>query len=325
MKARVGYLHHVGLVVDDLEQACALYQRLGFRLQTPAYPVMSLQEGEPPKPVGAANTHVEFPRNFVELMTLVGEGRPIPGHATPVPLQVPSAVRPRVLETIKRTIATVSACRSRFEGMHILVFQTPDAEATAEQLRAEGVSHSGVNTVQRQLDMEDGPRKVPIRLLEIDGEAVPEGRLAVAENPPLEVLHAQRHLSHPNGALDLLESVLCVADTELEDFERRYARYLARPARRDGLARVFDLDDARVTILPNSGLATALPGEQAPALPAFVAYAVAVRDLDATRAFLHENGFPVRSTAGGDIFVPAAAALGAAVIFREPSRSGFAP
>ncbi|WNG34401.1 hypothetical protein F0U61_12730 [Archangium violaceum] len=162
---------------------------------------------------------------------------------------------------------------------------------------------------------------MPIRLLEMDGEAAPEGRLAMAENPPLEVLRAQRHLEHPNGALELVEAVLCVADTEVEDFERRYARYLARPARSDGPARVFELDEARVTIIPNSGLATALPGEQAPALPAFVAYAVAVRDLEATRALLHENGFPVMSTAGGDIFVPATAALGAAVIFRERSRS----
>ncbi|WP_395818503.1 VOC family protein [Archangium minus] len=158
MNARIGYLHHVGLVVDDLDQALTLYQRLGFRLQPPAYPVMSLQEGEPPKPLGAANTHVEFPRNFVELMTLLGDDDQPPRHATPVPIQVPPAVRPRVLETIKRTVATVSACRSRFEGLHILVFQTPDAEATGEQLRAEGVRHSGVNTVQRQLDTEDGPR-----------------------------------------------------------------------------------------------------------------------------------------------------------------------
>ncbi|QRK07506.1 VOC family protein [Archangium violaceum] len=322
MNARVGHLHHVGLVVDDLDQATALYQRLGFRLQPPAYPVMSLQEDEPPKPFGAANTHIEFPRNFVELVALLGDDRPIPGNATPVPLQVPPAVRPRVLETIKRTVATISACRSRFEGLHILVFQTPDAEATGEQLRAEGVRHSGVNTVQRQLDTEDGPKRVPIRLLEMDDETVPEGRLAIAENPPSEILHAQRHLEHPNGALDLVESVLCVADTEVEDFERRYSRYLARPARRDGPARVFDLDDARVSILSNSGLATALPGEQAPALPAFVAYAVAVRDLEATRALLHGNGFPVMTTAGGDTFVPATAALGAAIIFREHSKRG---
>ncbi|WP_204164122.1 hypothetical protein [Streptomyces sp. CS090A] len=72
--------------------------------------------------------------------------------------------------------------------------------------------------------------------------------------------------------------------------------------------------------MPNSQLSTLLPGEHASAVPAFVAYAVAVRDLAATRKRLHDNGFSVGRTDSGDIFVPAASALGAAIIFREASQ-----
>jgi hypothetical protein len=54
----------------------------------------------------------------------------------------------------------------------------------------------------------------------------------------------------------------------------------------------------------------------APALPAFVAYAVRVRDLHATRALLATSRMPVTDSPTGGIFVSAKAALGAALIFR---------
>lgn len=314
MTTQIGGLHHVGLIVRDMEEALELYTRLGFRLPPPAYPMLPLRAGEPPKPFGVANTHVTFADNFVELVTIVDDRHP-PRGARFVSLPIPPEVLPRVRETVQRTVATLSASFVRFQGLHILVFQTLDAEATGEQLSAAGVRHSGVNTVQREIDTPDGVRMVPVRVVELDGERVPEGRLAVAEDPP-RVLDAQLQVDHPNGARALLEVVLCVADTGLDEAERRYAQYLARPVRREGVARVFDLGGSKVTLIPNSGLADILPGELAPALPAFVAYAVAVRDLNATQAWLLEHELPVMTTPAGDLFVPATAALGAAVIFR---------
>ena len=70
-------------------------------------------------------------------------------------------------------------------------------------------------------------------------------------------------------------------------------------------------------LVPENWLASVLPGETAPALPAFVAYAVAVRDLVSTRRWLENNGMGVHAEPAGGIFVPAKAALGAAVIFRQ--------
>ncbi|MFE6767722.1 hypothetical protein [Streptomyces griseus] len=44
-----------------------------------------------------------------------------------------------------------------------------------------------------------------------------------------------------------------------------------------------------------------------------------MHDLALTRDLLLRNGLPVRETPSGDMFVPAEAALGAAVIFRSAS------
>jgi hypothetical protein len=275
------------------------------------------KEGGQPKPFGAANTHITFLRNFIEIVTVFKDGQAIPVDARLVPVQVPAHVLPRVLEIIKRTVATVADCLGRGEGTHILCFHTTDIEAAAGQLDGEGVRHSGINVLQRPLHTTAGVRMMPVRVLEMDGEEVVEGRLALADQPPLEVLQRQTNMNHPNGAMELDEVILCVADRELAGFVSRYRRYFGSEAHTDGMSRLFDLGEARVRIVPQSGLPAILPGEAAPALPGFAGYAVQVADLTRTRQHLVSNGFPVEHTTLGGIFVPSAAALGTAIVFRQ--------
>ena len=310
MNTDIGYVHHVGHVVRDIEKARELYRQLGFLCPAPAYPTLSRNAGEPARPFGAANMHATFARNFVEIMAVVTEESHLSDDAQPIPLQVPPAALPHVVESIERTIAKISASLARFEGLHILVFQTADADESARRFDRVGVGHSGVNRVQQPHHL------VPMGVVEIDREDVPEGRLAVAESPVVAA-NAQPSLQHPNGAIDLVESILCTPDADIEAYVERYQRYLGCAARRDGAARVFDLQEAYVRLLPASALGTMLPGETAPALPAFVAYAVAVHDLRSTRRLLESNGLVVHDVPAGGIFVPAQAALGAAVIFRQ--------
>lgn len=310
MSAEIGYLHHVGHVVHDIEQARDLYRRLGFRCPPPAYPTLARREGEPARPFGAANMHANFARNFVEVMAVVTEESHLPEDALPIPLQVPPAAVETVVANIERTIAKISASLNRFEGLHILVFETDDAGLTAQRFDQIGVGHSGIDRV-RQPGQRDA-----MGVIEIDREDVPEGRLAAAEPfSSTEAPERQSDLQHANGAVDLIESVLCVRDTEIDTYAARYQRYVGREARQDGEARVFDLRQSSVRLIPESLMAELLPGESAPALPGFVAYAVAVRDLAATRRWLDDNGLEVREEPSGGIFVPAKAALGAAVIF----------
>lgn len=321
MSAKIKHIHHVGHVVTDMGTALELYRKLGFVCPPPAYPAMAEKEGETPKPFGAANAHATFFRNFIEIATVVEDGGQIPQDANLVSLQVPPAVLPRILENIRHTVATVSRCLSRYEGTHILCFYTHDVEACAAQFDKDGVGHSGVNTVQRPVETTTGVQIVPIHYLEIDGEDVPEGRLAIAENPPLEILQAQAHMNHPNGAIELVEAILCVADSEIDDFTKRYRRYLGREVRTEGVTRIFDLDGARITIVPGSRLTNILPGEASPPLPGFAGYAVAVRDISAARKYIESNGFPVVETFVGDIFVPAFAALGTAIVFKQAGQA----
>lgn len=311
MNSEIESSHHVGHVVRDMKAARDLYRKLGFLCPAPAYPTLSRIVGEPAKPFGAANMHAPFVRNFVEIMAVVTEESHLPDDARPIPLQVSPAALPAVVASIEQAIATIAASLARFEGLHILVLQTADANETARRFDQIGVGHSGVNRVQQPHQL------VPMGLIEIDRGDVPEGRLAVAESPVWEATGAEPAPPHPNGAVELVESMLCTPDAQIEAFVERYQRYLGGRVRRDGAAHVFDVKQSCVRLIPASWLGQFLPGETAPVLPAFVAYAVAVRDLGRARRWLEDNGLPVNAEASGGIFVPSEAALGAAVIFRQ--------
>ncbi len=310
MTNEIDYLHHVGHVVRDMEQALGVYHLLGFTCSHPAYPTLGRTPAEAPRPFGAGNAHVDFARNFVEVMTVVTDSNRIPAGARLVELQLPPAARESVLGTIEQTVARIALRLARFEGLHRLVFHTADIDASAARFDQNGVGHSGINAAQRELETATGVRLVPVRVIELDSQDVAEAQLAVADSP--EEVQPQLH---PNGAVDLVESILCVADPELGAFVTRYTRYLGREARRADSGWTFELERSRLTLLPGSALGTWLPGETAPILPMIAAYTVAVRDLDLARARLEANAVPHRRTSTGDVFVPAAFALGASVIF----------
>ncbi|MEU6169547.1 VOC family protein [Streptomyces tanashiensis] len=302
----IARLHHVGHVVGDMAQAMALYRRLGFHVPPPSVPALAPRDGAAPEAFGAANTHADFSRSFIELVTPVkpGSTADLPPDTRIVPLQAPPEQLPLILSRIEAASARLGGWCDRFEGLHILMFSSPDVDGAAHRLTAAGVDHGGVNTVGRPVQTPDGVRTEPVRYLEIDG--APEGRVGVVADLDPEFQHTRR-LDHPNGAQDLVEAVLCVPDGRLPLVRERYERYLGRPVS----------PEDPVTLLTETDLPDLLPGENPPALPALVACTVAVTDIPRVRALLAQNGLPVRETARGEIFVPAAAALGVAVIFRE--------
>lgn len=309
-------LHHVGVVVRDLPTAIDTYRRLGFTVAPPAYPTLPSAPGKPPRPVGAANTHIYLRRNFIEMVTVVDENRPIAAAAKLIPIEVPDDKLPGLLAAVRGAAATLTARLDRFQGMHILIFDTPDIDRAATRLDTEGVGHGGVHAIQRPIETAAGIRMVPARYLEISGEEPgmpPEGRIGVAQNDGVE---APQRPEHANGAIDLIGCTLGVPDDALPGVARRYERYLGRPADRDARTATFDLGGAAVTLVAASALPDILPGERLPALPAFVACTVAVHDIARTEHHLRAAAVPHVKLRAGEVLVPAEQALGAAVVFR---------
>lgn len=316
--ATISGIQHVGHVVRDIATGIALYRRMGFVVPPPSFPALT-RPGEPLRAFGAGNTHISFRRTFVELVTVVDDRRGVSADATLVPLQAPAEALDRLTDSIADTANRISKALARFEGLHILVFGTANVDATIARLAAQGVAHGAVNRLRRPDATGGVTKQVSIGYVEIDSDPglSPEGRLALAEDGPGDAPPLMGNHSHPNGAIELVESVLCVPDGQVADYERRYARYLQRPSHSDGPLRIFDLGRAAsVMIVPGSAIGSVLPGEVPPDLPSFVGYGIAVRDLSTTKDILERADLPVRTSPSGAVYVPAAAALGAAVIFR---------
>jgi len=315
-------LHHVGLVVRDMGAAIDTFRRFGFRIGPPAYPALPAVPGGRPEPVGAGNTHADFPRGFIELLAFAADRRDdLPAEARLVPLQVPDDHLAATRAAIGHTVAGLAARLTRAQGAHILVFASADAERTAARLTAAGVGHTGARPAQRPITTAEGTRLAAIEYLDISDDdptgMLPEGRVGAAEDAPPELLDAQIGLDHPNGAVGLTECVLVAEDEGLGATADRYARYLDRTPTEYDRSRVFDLGPHRLTITTARGLAERLPGERNSAATALSAYAIEFTDLAATTQLLSDRGIELHQGATGEPFIPAGAAHGAAIILRQ--------
>lgn len=313
-------IHHVGHVVRDFAQAAGLYDQLGFALPPANYRSIPVGEGAQETLVGLGNSHATFADSFVEVVTNLGPGSPnVAPESGAGRVWAEPEMMPRLLAEMQAAAGMITARLDRFEGLHILALRSAGAEQTAERLTAGGIVNSGARTLFNEVDTPEGKKAVPITFIEVgteEGMQVPEGRIAVAEKPDAEVTHGRDHLVHPNGAVGLVESVLCVDDADLALTEQRYEKYFGRSASGVPGKRTFDLGASRVVLVNPETLKSLLPGEVPPAVPGFVAYGVAVQDVPAARALVAKNGLPTTELPEGAFFVPAAAALGAAVIFR---------
>ncbi|MEU4573428.1 VOC family protein [Nonomuraea sp. NPDC023979] len=304
----VNGLHHVGHIVRDMDEAMERYRRLGFTVAEPAYPVLPGMA----EPVGVVNTHVYFPGGFVEL---VSAGR-VPAGARPIPLRVPDDKLPGLTAAVRATAANIAAFLRRFQGLHIVIADTPDIDAVAARVTAAGVGHGGVHAVQRPVETATGTRMEPARYLELSHPGlppgrVPEGRVGFAQNAPVD---DERHPEHANGATALTGCLLHVAAPDLAEVRRRYATYFGpatqatAPDSAQDSAQAAAPDRAGVTVTsaPQSGGAP-------PALPGFAGFTVSVRDLDATVRHLGGNGVAFTRT-GRQAAVPV---LGTTIVFRQ--------
>ncbi|GAB7046115.1 VOC family protein [Catenuloplanes indicus] len=348
MRAVVDGLHHVGLVVPDLGAAIETYRRLGFTVAPPVCPALPPAPGAPPRPIGAANSHVYLDRSFVELVTVVDDHHPLPDDAEARPIEVPDDRLPALLAAARAAAAGLTAWLGRGPGLRILMLGAPDVHAAAARLDAAGIGHGGVHPIQRRipggmatshfLELDNGDRAVAdpgagdhgddrgdgertTRGGSGRGGSAPsghsasdpggdrggdrgdgaEGRIGIAES----IAAGEHPVGHPNGATALTGCTLRVPRDAFPGVVSRYERLVGRPAERaDGVARLR-AGDATVTLLLGHSLM-------------FSAVTVAVHDLRHTARHLAAAHVPHTAPRPGEIVVPAAAALGAAIVFREP-------
>ncbi|MEU7835363.1 VOC family protein [Nonomuraea sp. NPDC049129] len=284
-------IDHSVLYTTDMDTTAATYEALGFTLSPLSMHLGSTRPGGEREPMGAGNRCALFGGNYLELLGLFGDGSVDPWH-----------IRPLI---------------AQYEGLHGNSFGCADAAVTEERLRAAGLSSSGVLPLQREVETPDGTATARFQAIHLERALTPEGLVHAACHLTPELIHQPRYLRHANGATHLESVLLVVDDSDLAATVQRYARILDVTPVADGPRQVLRLALGQMEIVPVSGFAEVLPGEDVPALPYMAGQTVAVADLAAARTLVEGNGFATRDLPGGGFFVGAAQARGATLAFRE--------
>lgn len=284
-------VNHAGVAVRDLDRASAEFERLGFTLTPLSMHSGALEPGAPVRPYGSGNRCAVFRRSYLEVL---------------------AHVRTELPDFFVRGFL------ARFEGPHIICFGCADIDVLARRLDENAVRNSGVIPLRREVEAlrDDVPTTETARFQVVHFErgGTPEGLIQATKHLDPHLIHQQRYLSHPNGALDLVEVALAVRAGDVAASVERYGRYLgSEPTWSDEVA-TFTLPLGRVVIMPER-IARLRYGQPPPALPALVALGVAVADLDATAKLFANRSITVRETDGGIL----TRAAGTTILF-EPER-----
>jgi hypothetical protein len=287
------FLDHLAHFVRDPETAGRALVQAGF---APA--PLSIQSnpdpaGGPPQLTGTGNMTVMFRRGYVEILFKTSE--------TPLGRELDAALE-------------------RHAGLHLVAFAVADAAKAHAELGASGFRVRPLVQMQRPVDTETGRATAAFTIARVEPGLMPEGRIQMLTHWTEQAVWQPRWLTHPNGAVALIDVVIAVAD--VEEAAQRFARFTGRPVIANAVGRAVALDRGRVQIMDAASFTALLPEIVVPSLPFIGAYAVMVVSLDDAEQALRARGttprrhdsmliapFPPELGLGAWIFVETASAL----------------
>jgi len=146
--------------------------------------------------------------------------------------------------------------------------------------------------MQRPVDTETGPAVAAFTIARVEPGVMPEGRVQMLTHQAEQAVWQPRWLTHPNGAVALMDVVIAVAD--VGEAAQRFAFFTGRPVVANALGRAVALDRGRVQIMDRASFAALLPEIPVPSLPFIGAYAILVVSLDAAEETLRARGMTAR-------------------------------
>jgi hypothetical protein len=287
------FLDHVAHFVADPESASRALARAGFAPTSISIQVNPDPAGGPPRPTGTGNITCMLDRGYLELLFRTAD--------TPLAREFDAGTK-------------------RYRGVHLAAFAVADAAATHARLAQSGFRMQPLIAMQRPVETPSGEDIAAFRVVRVAPGEMPEGRIQALTHLTERTVWQPRWLTHPNGAIGLLDLVIAPAD--MEEAAGRFRRFLDRDAYANQCGMAFRLDRGRVQIVSAALLARLFPGLAIPDLPFMAAYGIAVTSLERVVACLQAGhvaferqagrviaGFPDELGVGCWAFVESASAL----------------
>ena len=255
------FLDHVGWFVRDLDATRAQLERLGFRVSPENVHMNRMPDGSR-TPSGTYNRVAMLGLGYLEFLASRGDTALAQQHRDQL---------------------------ARYEGLHLMAFNSSDVAGEAPRLREEGFD---------MLDPVQMRRPVPA----VGGEPEAEGRFVVLRNPPETMPEGRvqwcQHLTpdtvwrdtdHPN-AIDALTGAVWTVD-DVDEALVRYSRYLRKPATRiEAEAGRIELDRGSLVLATPAWARQIAPEMQSVEAPAGALITLRSRDLAKTAACFLEAG-----------------------------------
>ena len=212
------FLDHVAHFVRDAEAAQRALIRCGF---APA--PISIQVSPDPaggtRPTGTGNVTAMFERGYAEVLFRTAD--------TPLAREF-------------------DAMLEQHAGLHLAAFAVANAEAAHHRLAKNGFAVRDLVRMSRPVDTEAGAATAAFTIARVEPGVMPEGRIQMLTHHTEQAVWQKRWLSHPNGAVGLLDIAIAVAD--VDEAAARFARFTGRKARRTSGGAVACLSIAAVFI-----------------------------------------------------------------------------
>jgi Glyoxalase-like domain len=254
------FLDHVAHFVADAESASRTLARAGFAPTPISVQVNPDPAGGPSRPTGTGNVTCMLDRGYLEVLFRTAD--------TPLGREFDAAM-------------------DRYRGVHLAAFAVADAGETHARLAQSGFRMQPLVAMQRPVETEAGEDVAAFSVVRVAAGEMPEGRIQALTHLTEHAVWQSRWLTHPNGAIGLLDVV--IAETDLEEAAGRFRRFLDRNARADHFGPVFHLERGRVQLVTAASLARLFPGLALPDLPFIAAYGIAVTSLEQVAACLQAS------------------------------------
>jgi hypothetical protein len=254
------FLDHVGHFVRDPVAASAALARAGFA-PTPQSVQVNPDGRGGESPTGTGNVTVMFRRGYIECLFKTAD--------TALGRELDAAI-------------------ARYPGLHLAAFSVGDAAAAHRRLHDGGFRVRPLVEMQRPVETENGPDVAAFTVARVEPGEMPEGRIQILTHRTEATVWQPRWLSHPNGAVGLVD--LVIATSDVDEAANRFARFLDRRGRTNAEGLHIGLDRGRVQFMTADALAKLVPDVVVPPLPFVGVYAVTVTSLDMLANTLERGG-----------------------------------
>jgi hypothetical protein len=281
-------LDHIAHFVPDIERASAALERLGFTLTPFSLQQHRTRPDGPLEPAGSGNRCAMLRQGYLEFLMPTAD----------------TAVAQRMRLAI-----------DRYVGQHLICFGTSESARLHAHLMESGFQPLPPVALQRQIGTETGEGTARFTVTRVAPEAMPEGRIQIVEHHTPELLWQKRWLTHANGAIALLASMVCVAD--VEKAADRFAAFAQATARRSKNVAVVQPAGHGAVVLADAAAIASRFGAAAPTLPWIAGTVLRVSSLAKTRAWLARAAVTMRTVDASALCAIAPPELGGLFVFTE--------